>query len=46
MSFLNQDPLENTLSFRILRKYIHEEFDDAVERIICTTSETGGVLNE
>lgn len=38
--------LETALSFRVLRKFIHEEFDDAVERIICTTSETGGVLNQ
>ncbi|MBK97994.1 MAG: glucose-6-phosphate isomerase [Balneola sp.] len=38
--------LETALSFRVLRKFIHEEFDDAVERIICTTSEQDGVLNE
>ena len=38
--------LETALSFRVLRKFIHEEFEDAVERIICTTSERGGVLNE
>jgi glucose-6-phosphate isomerase len=38
--------LETALSFRVLRKFIHEEFEDASKRIICTTSETGGVLNE
>jgi glucose-6-phosphate isomerase len=38
--------LETALSFRVLRKFIHEEFEDASNRIICTTSETGGVLNE
>ena len=38
--------LETALSFRVLRKFIHEEFDDAVERIICTTSEMDGVLNQ
>jgi glucose-6-phosphate isomerase len=38
--------LETALSFRVLRKFIHEEFEDASKSIICTTSETGGVLNE
>lgn len=38
--------LETALSFRVLRKFIHEEFEDASERIICTTSESGGVLND
>jgi len=38
--------LETALSFRVLRKFIHEEFEDASDRIICTTSEAGGVLNE
>tara|TARA_B100000575_G_scaffold294531_1_gene311174 strand:- start:13976 stop:15259 length:1284 start_codon:yes stop_codon:yes gene_type:complete len=38
--------LETALSFRVLRKFIYEEFDDAAERIICTTNERGGLLND
>ncbi len=38
--------LETALSFRVLRKFIHQEFEDASERIICTTSDSGGVLND
>lgn len=37
--------LETALSFRILRNWIHEHYDNPEERIICTTSEEGGVLN-
>lgn len=38
--------LETALSFRVLRKWIHEHFpEDASDRIICTTSKEGGVLN-
>jgi len=39
--------LETALSFRILRQWIHTHHEnDAVERIICTTSKEGGVLNK
>lgn len=38
--------LETALSFRVLRKWIHNRFPkDADKRIICTTSAEGGVLN-
>lgn len=38
--------LETALSFRVLRKWMHEHFpDDAADRIICTTSAEGGALN-
>jgi len=38
--------LETALSFRILRKWMMEQFsDDVNERIICTTSAAGGALN-
>ena len=37
--------LETALSFRVLRNFIEERFEDASNRIICTTSEQGGVLN-
>ncbi len=38
--------LETALSFRLLRKLLEEQYEDASERIICTTSEEGGVLND
>jgi len=37
--------LETALSFRVLRNFIEERFEDTSNRIICTTSEQGGVLN-
>ncbi|MFH5833486.1 glucose-6-phosphate isomerase [Halalkalibaculum sp. DA3122] len=37
--------LETALSFRVLRKWIHEQYDQPEDRIICTTSRQGGVLN-
>ena len=38
--------LETALSFRVLRKWLHAQFPkEAAERIICTTSESGGALN-
>ncbi|MCW9706729.1 glucose-6-phosphate isomerase [Fodinibius salsisoli] len=38
--------LETALSFRILRNWMEDRFDDISERIVCTTSEEGGALNE
>ncbi|MGM0545686.1 MAG: glucose-6-phosphate isomerase [Bacteroidota bacterium] len=39
--------LETALSFRVLRKWMSKQFpEDADDRIICTTSEKGGALNE
>lgn len=39
--------LETALAFRILRKWMHEKYgDDASDRIFCTTSPEGGVLND
>lgn len=38
--------LETALWFRVLRKWMHDRFpDDAADRIICTTSASGGALN-
>ncbi len=38
--------LETALSFRVLRKWMSEQFpEDVDDRIICTTSEEGGALN-
>lgn len=37
--------LETALSFRVLSGWMRERFDDASERIFCTTSKEGGVLN-
>lgn len=38
--------LETALSFRVLRKWMHERFpEEASGRIICTTSAAGGALN-
>ncbi|PAU92873.1 glucose-6-phosphate isomerase [Aliifodinibius salipaludis] len=39
--------LETALSFRVLRKWMTEQFpEDVDDRIICTTSKEGGALNE
>jgi len=39
--------LETALSFRVLRKWMKEQFpEDTDERIICTTSAEGGALNQ
>jgi len=39
--------LETALAFRSLRKWMHNTYgDDAGQRIIATTGETGGVLNK
>lgn len=37
--------LETALSFRAIREVLEEMYGDVTDRIICTTSETGGVLN-
>src|SRR5699024_1916848 len=38
--------LETMLAFRVLRKWMHQQFgDNAAKRIFCTTSKEGGVLN-
>lgn len=38
--------LETALAFRMLRSWIHEQYEDASERIIATTGPEGGVLNK
>jgi glucose-6-phosphate isomerase len=38
--------LETALSFRILRNWLDNRFEDISDRIICTTSAEGGALNE
>jgi len=39
--------LETALSFRVLRKWMNEQFpEDVDDRIICTTSAEGGALNQ
>ena len=38
--------LETALAFRTIRKWIHEFYDDAKNRVIATTGETGGILNK
>jgi glucose-6-phosphate isomerase len=39
--------LETALSFRILRRWMHQRFPEAAsDRIICTTGPEGGVLNK
>lgn len=38
--------LETAVAFRVLRNWVHKHFDDFSDRILCTTSEQGGVLNE
>ena len=37
--------LETALSFRLIRDLLEEMYENASERIICTTSKSGGVLN-
>ncbi len=37
---------ETALAFRVIRKWIHETYDDAKKRIVCTTSQSGGALNK
>ena len=37
--------LETALSFRVLADWMRERFEDYSDRIICTTSREGGVLN-
>ncbi len=38
--------LETAVAFRVIRNWMHRRFEDATERIICTTSREGGILNE
>ncbi len=38
--------LETAAAFRVLKKWIHEQFDNPSDRIICTTSPEGGILND
>lgn len=39
--------LETALAFRVIRKWMERQYpEDISERIICTTSEEGGALNE
>lgn len=39
--------LEPAIAFRVLRRWMHNMYDNKVsERIICTTGETGGALNK
>ncbi|NBB77716.1 MAG: glucose-6-phosphate isomerase [Bacteroidetes bacterium] len=38
--------LETALAFRTLRDWMHEQYEDASERIIATTGKKGGVLND
>src|SRR5699024_4177409 len=38
--------LETALSFRVLRQWMKENYEDSSERIICTTSREGGALNK
>ncbi|MCH8568290.1 MAG: glucose-6-phosphate isomerase [Balneolales bacterium] len=37
---------ETALAFRVLRKWMHNTFEDASRRIVCTTSASGGALNK
>lgn len=37
--------LETALSFRVIRNWMEDRFEDVADRIICTTSATGGALN-
>jgi glucose-6-phosphate isomerase len=37
---------ETAIAFRVLRDWIHQNYLDAKKRIICTTSESGGALNQ
>lgn len=39
--------METAIAFRELRKWMHDRYgDDAVSRILCTTSKEGGALNK
>lgn len=38
--------LETALSFRVLRNWMSDRFEDLSDRIICTTSAEGGALNK
>ena len=38
--------LETALAFKVLREWMEDTYADSSQRIICTTSEEGGVLNE
>src|SRR5699024_6280313 len=38
--------LETALSFRVLRQWMKENYEDSSDRIICTTSREGGALNK
>ena len=38
--------LETALAFRLIRSWIHENYDDAKNRITATTGPDGGVLNK
>lgn len=38
--------LETALSFRVLRKWMQQRFDETKHRISCTTSAEGGALNK
>lgn len=38
--------LETALAFRLLRSWIHDNYEDAGQRIIATTGPVGGVLNK
>ena len=37
---------ETALAFRVLRKWMHDTYEDAEKRIVCTTSASGGALNK
>lgn len=39
--------METAIAFRVLRKWMHDQYgDEAVSRIFCTTSKDGGALNK
>jgi glucose-6-phosphate isomerase len=38
--------LETAVGFRVIKNWIHNQYDDAQNRILCTTSDQGGVLND
>lgn len=38
--------LETALAFRMLRSWIHDQYEDASDRIVATTGPEGGVLNK
>jgi glucose-6-phosphate isomerase len=37
---------ETALAFRVLRQWIHDNYDDPTSHIVCTTSASGGALNK